>query len=136
MNITSFTASLTVRDVRASADFLTTHFGFVEQRAADGYASLVHAASGANIVYLQQGIEVLPEAVRDENARGVILALVTDNLEAHFARLRDAGIPIAMQLTTESWDEKLFIVQDPNGVLIELVEWVEGGADWNAESAQ
>ena len=124
MNISSFTISLTVDSVEASSEFLKKHFGFAEKMAADGFASLIHEQSKASVVFLRRGIEILPEDFRDRHADGVILAFVTENLEAEEKRLIAEGIEIYLPLKTEDWGEKLFQVKDPNGIIIELVEWV------------
>lgn len=124
MTISSFTVSLTVQDVPASSQFLVDHFGFVEKMAADGFASLQHEASGTNVVYLRTGIEVLPEGFRHQHAAGVILAFTAPDIEAESRRLQQEGVPLTLPLRTEAWGEKLFQVTDPNGVVIELVEWV------------
>lgn len=126
MNISSLSVSLTVKDVKISSDFLVRHFGFKEKMAADGFASLIHD-SGINVIFMQTGIEVLPEFLRNVSVAGTILAFVTTNIEAEEERLRSAGVTISMPLQTEEWGEKLFMVTDPNGVVIELVEWVNEG---------
>ncbi|MFB7475429.1 VOC family protein [Kitasatospora sp. NPDC056184] len=123
MQITSSAVSLTVEDVEASAAFLREHFGFAEQMAADGFVSLGHDSAGMNVVFLRRGIEVLPEGVRDQVAAGLILAFVVGDVAAEEARLRAAGVEITMSLREEPWGEKLFQVTDPNGVVVELVEW-------------
>ncbi|MFE6866985.1 VOC family protein [Kitasatospora sp. NPDC057692] len=125
MQITSSAVSLTVEDVEASAAFLREHFGFAEQMAADGFVSLGHDSAGMNVVFLRRGIEVLPEGVRDQVAAGLILAFVVADVAAEEARLRAAGVEITMPLREEPWGEKLFQVTDPNGVVVELVEWAE-----------
>jgi uncharacterized glyoxalase superfamily protein PhnB len=125
MNITSFSVSLTVSNVKISSDFLIKHFGFKEKMSAEGFASLIHEQSGINVIYMQTGIDVLPEFLRNVSVAGTILAFVTTNLEAEEERLKAAGVPISMPLQTEEWGEKLFMVTDPNGVVIELVEWIE-----------
>jgi uncharacterized glyoxalase superfamily protein PhnB len=131
MNISSLSVSLTVNNVKVSSDFLIQHFGFKEKIAADGFASLIHETSGINVIYMQAGIEVLPEFLRHVTVAGTILAFVTTNLEAEEERLRLEGVPISMPLQTEEWGEKLFMVTDPNGVVIELVEWVnKGEGNW------
>jgi uncharacterized glyoxalase superfamily protein PhnB len=125
VKITSVAVSLTVDDVPASSTFLATHFGFTEQMAADGFASLGCDDSPMNVVLLRRGIEVLPEGVRDQHAAGVIVAFVVDDLAAEEARLRDEGASITMPLREEPWGERLFQVTDPNGLVYELVEWVQ-----------
>ncbi|WP_405018412.1 VOC family protein [Kitasatospora sp. NBC_00070] len=122
MQITAAAVSLTVDRVEPSAAFLTSHFGFREEMAADGFASL--AREGApNVVFLRRGLEVLPEGFRDQHAAGVILAFVVTDLTAEHDRLRAAGVPITMELREEPWGERLFQVTDPNGVIVQLVEW-------------
>ncbi|MFE9398076.1 VOC family protein [Streptomyces flavidovirens] len=123
MKITATAVSLTVDDVAASAGFLTTHFGFREAMAADGFASL-ERADAPGVIFLRRGIEVLPEGFRDQRAAGVIVAFTVDDLVAEYERLKGAGVEISMELREEPWGERLFQVTDPNGVIIQLVDWV------------
>jgi catechol 2,3-dioxygenase-like lactoylglutathione lyase family enzyme len=123
VRISSSAVSLTVDDVAASSKFLATHFGFVEQMSADGFVSLSHEDAAMDLVFLRRGIEVLPEPLRDRPAAGVIVAFVVDNLEAEQERLRAEGAPITLPLREEPWGERLFMVEDPNGISYELVEW-------------
>ncbi|MET8623641.1 VOC family protein [Kitasatospora sp. NPDC004669] len=125
MQITSTAVSLTVEDVTASAAFLQRHFGYTEQVSADGFASLGHPGGGVDVVYLRRGLEVLPEEQRNRTADGVILAFNVEDIAAEEKRLRDEGVEITLPLRVEPWGEKLFQVADPNGVVVELVEWVE-----------
>jgi uncharacterized glyoxalase superfamily protein PhnB len=127
--------SLTVEDVPASSAFLIAHLGFREQMAADGFASLSRDDAAMDVIFLRRGIEVLPEGFRDQHAAGVIVALVVDDLDAELARLTSEGVQITMGLREEEWGERLFQITDPNGVVIELVQWVEpaaGGGEWAA----
>ncbi|MGE5830944.1 MAG: VOC family protein [Micromonosporaceae bacterium] len=123
MKITSSAVSLNVADVAASSAFLSRHFGFSEAMAADGFASLTRADAGMNVVFLRQGLPTLPADQRDVHAAGVILAFVVDDLEGELARLQSEGVTITMPLTVEEWGERAFQVRDPNGVIIQLVDW-------------
>ncbi|REK86420.1 glyoxalase [Streptomyces inhibens] len=123
MNVSVSTLSLTVADVDASRDFLTTHLGYQVAMADDGFASLTRDDAAVDIVLLRRGIEILPDEQRDQQAAGLILALTVTDLEAEEARLRGEGAPITMPLREEPWGERLFQMTDPNGVVIQLVEW-------------
>ncbi|MEV4755161.1 VOC family protein [Micromonospora sp. NPDC049559] len=123
MNITSSAVSLNVDDVAASSAFLRTHFGFTEQLAADGFAALTRDDAGMNVVFLRRGLPTLPADQRDTHAAGLILAFVVDDLEGELARLRAEGVTITMPLTVEEWGERAFQVRDPNGVIVQLVDW-------------
>jgi uncharacterized glyoxalase superfamily protein PhnB len=123
MKISSSAVSLNVDDVPASCAFLTRHFGFSEEMAADGFASLARDDAGLNVVFLRRGLPSLPPDQRDDHAGGVILAFVVDDLEGELARLQAEGVTITMPLTVEEWGERAFQVRDPNGVIIQLVDW-------------
>ncbi|WP_253800736.1 VOC family protein [Kitasatospora paracochleata] len=124
MNVTTSTLSLTVADVDASLDFFRTHLGYRLAMAADGFASLTRDDAAADIVLLRRGIDILPPEQREQQAAGLILALTVTGIEAEEQRLREAGAPITMPLREEPWGERLFQLTDPNGVVVQLVEWV------------
>lgn len=128
MRITSSAVSLNVDDVPASSAFLVKHLGFREDMAADGFSSLSREDAGLSVVFLRRGLETLPADQRDDHASGLILAFVVDDLEGELARLQAEGVVITMPLTDEEWGERAFQVRDPNGVIVQLV-------DWNAPSA-
>jgi predicted enzyme related to lactoylglutathione lyase len=109
VQITASAVSLNVADVPASAAFLTSHFGFRQEMTADGFASL--------------------DDQRDAHAAGLILAFAVEDLEGELARLRAEGVDITMPLREEPWGERTFQVTDPNGVIVQLL-------DWNAPTAQ
>ncbi|WP_030689894.1 VOC family protein [Streptomyces globisporus] len=124
MQITASTVSLTVDDVAASQRFFTTHLGYTEQAAAEGFASLARDDAAMDIVLLARGTEVLPADQRDQHASGLILAFTATGIEGEEERLRAEGVEIAMPLRQEPWGERLFQVTDPNGVIVQFVEWV------------
>ncbi|MFE0380892.1 VOC family protein [Streptomyces inhibens] len=135
MNVSVSTLSLTVADVDASRDFLTTHLGYQVAMADEGFASLTRDDAAVDIVLLRRGIEVLPDEQRDQQAAGLILALTVTDLEAEEARLRGEGAPITMPLREEPWGERLFQMTDPNGVVIQLVEWTTPTRSTEGEDA-
>ena len=123
MKVSSSAVSLNVEDAAASSLFLQRHFGFREEMAAAGFASLSREDVGLNVVFLRRGLPTLPDDQRDEHAAGVILAFVVDDLEGELARLEAEGVTITMPLTSEEWGERAFQVRDPNGVIVQLVDW-------------
>ena len=123
MRITASAVALNVEDVAASSAFLVDHFGFHEEMAADGFASLGRADAGMNVAFVRRGLASLPEDQRDDHAGGLILAFVVEDLEGELARLRAEGVAITMPLTSEEWGERAFQVRDPNGVIVQLVDW-------------
>jgi uncharacterized glyoxalase superfamily protein PhnB len=123
VQITASAVSLNVADVLASAAFLTSHFGFRQEMAADGFASLAREDAGMNVVFLRRGLALLPDDQRDTHAAGLILAFAVEDLEGELARLRAEGVEITMPLREEPWGERAFQVTDPNGVIVQLLDW-------------
>ena len=124
MQITVSTVSITVDDVTASRRFFTTHLGYKEIAAADGFASLTRGDAAVDIVLLRRGTEVLPAGRRDRHAAGLVLAFTVTGIEGEERRLRERGVTITVPLRKEPWGERLFQVTDPNGIVVRFVEWV------------
>jgi uncharacterized glyoxalase superfamily protein PhnB len=123
VQITASAVALNVEDVPASSAFLTEHFGFRQELAADGFASLARGDTGMHVAFLRRGLEILPADQRDQHAAGLILAFTVDDLDGELARLGTEGVAITMPLTVEDWGERLFQVTDPNGVIVQLMDW-------------
>ncbi|HAO07659.1 MAG TPA: glyoxalase [Chryseobacterium sp.] len=123
MNISSFATCLNVKDVKASSEFFIRHFGFAELMSADGFASLRNIKNNITLIFHEIGLEVLPDDFKQNSTEGVILAFIVTDIEAEEKRLKDQRVVITTPLRTESWGEKLFLLKDPNGILIEVAEW-------------
>jgi predicted enzyme related to lactoylglutathione lyase len=123
MRISASAVSFNVDDVPASSAFLAEHFEFRQDMSADGFASLTRDDAGLNVVFLRRGLPTLPADQRDQHAGGVILAFVVEDLEGELARLRAEGVAITMPLTVDEWGERSFQTRDPNGVIVQLVDW-------------
>ena len=125
MRITASAISLNVDDVTASAAFAKDHFGFGEDMAADGFVSLSRPDAGFNLIYLRTGLATCkPERLRGRRADGLLVVFVVDDVDAEYARLQEEGVPITTPIETEPWGERFFQVTDPNGVTIQLVQWI------------
>ncbi|MFI9507600.1 VOC family protein [Nocardia sp. NPDC052566] len=131
MPITACTLSLTVNDIAATKRFLIDHFGYTEAIAAEGFVSLIHAEVPLGVAVHRRGLEVLPEEQRHVVSQGFAIAFTVDDAEREEARLRAEGANITLPLVEQPWGEKLFQVTDPNGVVVQILEWtaseVQGG---------
>jgi uncharacterized glyoxalase superfamily protein PhnB len=122
---TASAISLNVKDVEASRDFFAQHVGFSEKMAADGFVSMARGDVGFNVIFLRQGLPSLqPETLKHAHVGGVILAFVVGDVDAEEARLRAEGVPITTPLQTEPWGERFFQVTDPNGIIVQFVQWM------------
>lgn len=93
--------------------------------AADGFVSLSRADAGCNLIFLRTGLETFkPDSMRGRHADGVLIVFVVDDVDAECARLESEGVVITTPLETEAWGERYFQITDPNGVVVQFVQWM------------
>lgn len=125
MKVTASAISLNVNDEKASAEFLKEHFDFKEEMSADGFVSLSRADVGFNLIFLRKDLATLkPDSLRDTVAQGLLVVFVVDDIDIEYERLKNKGISFTTPIETEEWGERYFQVTDPNGVIIQLVQWM------------
>ncbi|WP_431971254.1 VOC family protein [Nocardia sp. bgisy134] len=125
MRITASAISLNVADPQASAKFVIDHLGFTEKMSADGFVSLERPDAGMNLIYLRTGLPTFkPTSAAGSAGDGLLVVFVVDDIDAEYARLRGEGAPIVTPIETEEWGERYFQMSDPNGIVIQLVQWV------------
>jgi uncharacterized glyoxalase superfamily protein PhnB len=126
MKVTASAISLNVPDINASAEFLKRHFGFTEAMSVpDQVASLTRADLGFNLIYLKTGMNTFKPSHRAGTAgEGLLIALVVENIDHEYERLLHENVPMATPIETEPWGERYFQVEDPNGIIVQLVQWV------------
>jgi predicted enzyme related to lactoylglutathione lyase len=129
VQITASALSLNVDDPVASATFAKQHLGFTEDMAEDGFVSLSRQDAGFNLIYLRTGLESFkPASMRGRQADGLLVVFVVDNIDDEYARLQQEGVQITTPIQTEPWGERFFQVTDPNGIVIQFVQWMPHNA--------
>ncbi|MET8774261.1 VOC family protein [Nocardia sp. NPDC050713] len=125
MHITASAISLNVADPQASAKFVVDHLGFTEKMSADGFVSLERPDAGMNLIYLRTGLKSFkPASAAGSAGDGLLVVFVVDDIDAEYARLQGEGVPIVTPIETEEWGERYFQMSDPNGIILQLVQWV------------
>ncbi|MEQ4720157.1 VOC family protein [Nonomuraea sp. B19D2] len=117
MNIIASAVTLNVDDVAASSNFFTGYLGFHESVVGEAYACLVRPDATSDVVLRLRGAGERP-------ATGVVVTLTVTDVAAEYERLVREGAPISVPLREEPWAERLFQLTDPNGIVVQLVEWV------------
>ena len=126
MKISSFAVSLNVPDPEASAEFLTGKLGYAVEMRDDGFISLRHPDGGSNLIFLRTGLSTFkPPEVAGRAREGVLLVHVVANLDEIHDVLLAGGADVATPPETEPWGERYAQYRDPNGLIIQLVQWVD-----------
>lgn len=122
MNIVASTVVFTVDDLASSRHFFTTYLGFHEVIDTPDFTWLSRDDAVADILLHQRDLE----RPRERIAQPVVAFAVTD-LPKEYARLSAEGAPITGQLRRNPWGEWLMRLTDPNGIVVELTEWIAPG---------
>ncbi|MFW5418107.1 VOC family protein [Nocardiopsis sp. CNT-189] len=116
MRIRRFSVALPVPDPTAGRDFYVRHFGFKAVVDNEYVVKLLHRDPSYELV--------LTPGPDRRGAEGAVLALEVDDAAAEQERLRAEGVEITVPLRDEEWGERLFQVADPNGVVVQPVQWI------------
>lgn len=93
--------------------------------SADGFVSLSRPDAGFNLIFLRTGLATFkPNHMRGHRADGLLIAFVVDDIDREYTRLQAEGVAITTAIETEPWGERFFQVTDPNGIVIQLVQWM------------
>lgn len=125
MKITRSAISLNVDDVEGSARFALEHLGFVQEMADDGFVSLTRDDAGFNLIFLRTGLGTFkPQRIAGSAGMGTLIVFVVEDIDAQYERLMAEGAKIVTPIETEPWGERFFQMEDPSGIVYQLVQWI------------
>ena len=55
--------------------------------------------------------------------QGVYLTIEVENVDEYYYKLKEQGVPIAIDLREEPWGDRHFAIIDPNGIGIDIVPY-------------
>lgn len=123
MRITSAYPVVMTRDVAATAAFWRDHFDFRPQFSSDWYVHLQSAADpSVNLAVLDCEHETIPAQGRGRVAQGVLINIEVEDVDALYARVQAAGLPVWLAVRDEDFGQRHFITADPNGVMIDIIK--------------
>lgn len=121
MKTNSYYPVIACENVTETAAFYQAHFGFRAAFDSDWYVHLQSTTDPAvNLAILYCHHETVPEAFR-KPVQGMLINFEVDDVDAEFARLDAAGLPIVQPLRSEGFGQRHFITHDPAGVMIDVI---------------
>lgn len=67
--------------------------------------------------------------------QGLLLNFEIDDVDAEYARLKAAGLPILRDIKSEDFGQRHFITHDPAGVMIDVIKVIPPTAEFAAQYA-
>jgi uncharacterized glyoxalase superfamily protein PhnB len=117
---------ITVTKLRESRDFFVRFFGMSIVFEASWVVMLAHEDGGPIAVGLMTADHPSqPPGPETFDGKGMILTFQVEDAAAAHARLKGLGARISYDLADEPWGQKRFMVRDPSGIGIDVVEQTE-----------
>jgi catechol 2,3-dioxygenase-like lactoylglutathione lyase family enzyme len=131
VNLTSFYPVICTSRLRESHEFYTRLFGFETTFEADWYVSLRREGPRPyELALLDPTHPTVPEAYRLP-VQGLLLNFEVEDVDAEWDRLVvQGGLRPELELRSEAFGQRHFIVADPSGVLIDVITPIAPGADY------
>ena len=121
--------------VDETAAFYAQWFGFERTFDSDWYVSLAKTESDRvfELALLTPGHETIPEGFGKASA-GVLVNVEVDDATADYARIvTDGGSRCVLHLKDEEFGQRHFIVVDPAGNLVDVIENIPPSEEFAAQ---
>ena len=111
--------------IAESKAFYIDHFNFIVKFEIEGFIILQHKTQTAcEILFCVPNSPFVNEIFRPEfSGRGIIFQMEVENVQSEYDRIKETGIPVVLDLVSEPVNGKHFTIKDPNGMLIDIVEY-------------
>ena len=132
MKTSSYYPVIACENVAETAAFYRTHFGFDAVFESDWYVHLQSASDPAvNLAILDCRHETVPEGYR-KPVQGLLINFEVDDVDAEYACLMNAGLPMLQEVRSEAFGQRHFITLDPAGVMIDVITVIPPSAEFAA----
>jgi uncharacterized glyoxalase superfamily protein PhnB len=115
--------------VLESKDFYVRLFGCeVLYEGDDGWFVLLQLG-GSELGFMQPG-QASQAAIfqRPFTGQGIWVAVDVDDVDREYARIQALGVEIVVALRDEPWGDRHFVIVDPNGIGVDVVQHGHPGA--------
>ena len=115
----------TVKNLEIAKAFYIANFGFDVVFSGEWYVHLV-SKSGVQIGFLLPDQPTQPEFFQTQFlGEGVIFSLEVDDADAAFEVAKSKALNIVLDIRSEDWGQRHFVIQDPNGIYLDVVQSFE-----------
>jgi catechol 2,3-dioxygenase-like lactoylglutathione lyase family enzyme len=133
MQLTSFYPVIGTSRLREAHEFYTRLFGFETTFEADWYVSLRRPGPPSyELALLDHTHPTVPEGYR-RPVQGLLLNFEVADVDAEWERLVvQGGLAPELELRSEAFGQRHFIVADPSGVLLDVITPIPPDAEYAA----
>lgn len=109
--------------VRESRDFYVRLFGCEVVYEGDSSWFVLLRLGDSELGFMKPNLESQAENFRPAFCgQGLWISVDVEDVDAEYRRLQAVGAPIAAALRDEPWGDRHFVVVDPNGIGVDIVQ--------------
>ena len=114
-----------VEDLIGAKAFYSSYFNFSVAFENEWYLHLF-SESGIQIGFMLPNQPTQPPFFHQtHDGKGVIFSLEVDNAESAYSEAQRNSLDIMQDLVAEEWGQYHFIIKDPNGIFLDIVQSFE-----------
>ena len=107
--------------------FYADLFGFKTVFKQDWYIQLLHESTGTELAFMVPNAANQPKALHAGFAgAGLVLSFEVDDAKKEYERLSSRNLTMVVPLTDEEWGQRHFIIRDPTGTYVDIVQQLKG----------
>lgn len=105
-------------------EFYSVHFGFTAVFFdAEFYLHLLHPSSGNQLAFMLPNHPSQPAFLHSATSNiGAIVTFDVSDAKIAWQTALDSGLDIVLEYIEEPWGQSHFIIRDPQGLLVDIVE--------------
>lgn len=117
-------AGIITTKLAESKAFYQKHLGFGVTFENEFYL-LMHSPDGTPVLsfLLPDHPSQQPVFQKAFAGQGMYLTIEVDDVDGIYNRIKEQGVPIAIDIRDEPWGDRHFAIKDPNGIGIDIVRY-------------
>ena len=122
---TGFFPVMTTTKLIECRNFYMQYFGFIVVFEADWYIQLV-SETGIQLGFLQPNHPTQPDFLQAAyGGSGLIYSFEVSDVDQEYEKFKKSKMAILFQIKTEEWGQRHFMIKDPSGMVVDVVQHAE-----------
>lgn len=113
------------KNISTSKDFYIGLFDLEVLFDIDWYVQLKSPQDdNLQIAFVDLNHDSVPKGYQ-KVSQGVVITIETDNVDELYKKAQTLKLPMVMELYNEEWGQRHFMLEDPNGLLVDVYKAIE-----------
>lgn len=116
-------SGIVTEKVIESRDFYVRLFGCEVIYEGEGGWFVLLQLGSTELGFMKPGLESQARIFRPAfEGKGVWIVVDVPDVDAQYRRIQSLGVPIEAELRDEAWGDRHFVILDPNGIGVDVVQ--------------